>query len=606
MGPSTRCSIARTIFRGIGAVCLLATALSLFTSAPIFGAPAIITLDDSPGGRRQVIDGFGTCIGNDLGKNPKMQALYFDDLGASIVRMDLTPRFIPRYSGMNYISPWFYNDAKILTFPPGSPVNKATAGGPDHNNVRTYTGPADYSRAFGGRKAMIAVMAPDIHANIKKFNVWENGALAMFRAGLKRHKDEGDLKLYGSIWSPAPWVKEANGDVWEGGSAVMPAKGTPFPFIWGGNFSGGSVDVSGKPLEVFNDGTGPTSALTQFARSTAAYIKGIQDANHVHFHAISIQNEVNFPEFYNSCTYPKASQYIAAVKAIRAEFDKYDDLKTIRIAGPEDVLGKDAWALWQYGGGDRATCKNLQYLDALSKDPEAMNAIDLFCIHGYAPDGSSAVGADPVQWRWWADGWRSAPERGLPEHVKGFTAFNKRSWMTETSGEADAWLAPADGFPGNGGFSIALKIQQALTTGQQSAWIYWQFAEQSHTTTATLTGTRAMADSPKYVAAKHFYKFIRPDAVRIDTHVTGDPAVTASAFVHDTQHTLTIVLVNSSPNPQPATISIPAKLISTKPFDAYTSADKSLWRTSQAPVADGRVAVTVPGYGVVTLVATTP
>ena len=100
----------------------------------------------------------------------------------------------------------------------------------------------------------------------------------------------------------------------------------------------------------------------------------------------------------------------------------------------------------------------------------------------------------------WARGWSHPPAQGLPQAVKGFTDFNKKSWMTETSGESTRWLDPAPvvstaissanstvlaglfkrsgrNFPSQGGWSIALKIHQALTTGQQSAWLYWTFAD---------------------------------------------------------------------------------------------------------------------------------
>src|SRR5690606_32297303 len=80
-------------------------------------------------------------------------------------------------------------------------------------------------------------------------------------------------------------------------------------------------------------------SLKQFARSTAAYIRGFQQHYGVDFYAISIQNELNFEQYYNSMTYPRSSQYIAAIKAIRAEFDRYEDLKNIRLMGPEDLWG---------------------------------------------------------------------------------------------------------------------------------------------------------------------------------------------------------------------------------------------------------------------------
>lgn len=581
-------------------VTLFAMAAALVgAAAPV--PSATVTIDTSPSGLRQVIDGFGTCIGNDIGKDPEFQKLYFDDLGCSIVRMDLTPRFVAPYSNDNYNSPWFYKSSRILTFPPDVPADEAHKGGPEKNNVRTYTGPQDYSREYGGRRAPIAVMEPNIQQNMRKLNLSENGAVAMAKAGMKRRAALGDFKLVGSLWSPAPWVKITSGDVWEGDSDIMPAKGAPYPFIWGGNFAGGSLDVSGKPLDVFNDGTGPTSALQQFARCTAAYIKGLQDANGVRFYAISIQNEINFPEFYNSCTYPLTSQYIAALKAIRAEFAKYPDLKGIRIYGPEDLLGGDGWGMWQYGAGNRPVHKNLQYLQRLSES-HAMNLLDLFCIHGYAADGATAAGADPRQWRWWANGWQQAPAHGLPERVKGFTAYGKRSWMTETSGESSEWLAPAQGFPGNGGFGVALKIQQALTAGVESAWLYWQFAEADNTTPSCLTGRRERENAPKYVAAKHFFRYIRPGAVRAEARVEGAPSLSASAFIHQKDRTLTVVLVNSSAGDQEATVAVPRVPAGIRAFQAFTSQNGKLWQPSRLGPVRGRVSVRVPGYGVVTLV----
>src|SRR6266403_1388547 len=96
------------------------------------------------------------------------------------------------------------------------------------------------------------------------------------------------------------------------------------------------------------------------------------------------------------------------------------------------------------------------------------------CIHGYASDGVNAANAVPTSWLWWANGWTNSPAPGIPANVQGFTGYGKKSWMTETSGENPAWLSPATGFPSGGAWSLALRIQQALVFGQQSAWAYWQ------------------------------------------------------------------------------------------------------------------------------------
>ena len=45
----------------------------------------VVTVDTSLDGRRQVIDGFGTCLSGSEGQQSWWQQLYFDDLGASMV-----------------------------------------------------------------------------------------------------------------------------------------------------------------------------------------------------------------------------------------------------------------------------------------------------------------------------------------------------------------------------------------------------------------------------------------------------------------------------------------------------------------------------------------
>jgi O-glycosyl hydrolase len=575
----------------------------IFTFAIQYGRAATVTIDDSAGAEKQTIDGFGTCTTAKCAKDWYQKA-YYDDLGCTIMRMDVSPQFASPYSDHHYNSPWFGEQ------PPLKIDDASHPGGPDGNYVRTYTGPEDYTREFGGTKAQIAVMGPDINKNIALFNYDKVAAQgSMAKAGLARKDQNGDFKLYGSMWSPAPWVKVANGQKWTTHSGIYPANDTPYPFIWNGCFAGGKVDTSDKPLEVFNDGTGPTSALTQMARGTAAYIKGFQDKFGVKFYAISIQNEVNFPEFYNSAVYSTSDEYIAALKAVRKEFDKYPDLKDVQIIGPEDLLGGDPYSMWQLGGGGKLTHKNLQYLVNIQKDPEAAAAESFFCIHGYANDGGTAVGADSKIWRWWSEGWTDSPSAGIPANIPGFTGYHKKSWMTETSGEKTGWLEPATGYPGNGAWSIAMKMQQALTAGQESACIYWQFADNDDTdknnvtTTSSLTCGKDTTMEPKYVAAKHFIKYIRPGAVAVKADATDTKGVTASAFLHKDNHTLTIVLVNKSADAEDTTVQLPSDFSSVQSLQAVTSSNGSLWKESTASPSGGQVKLSVPGYGVVTLFA---
>jgi hypothetical protein len=268
--------------------------------------------------------------------------------------------------------------------------------------------------------------------------------------------------------------------------------------------------------------------------------------------------------------------------------------------GPEDLLGGDAYGMWQYGGGSSTIHKNLQYLQNIAADPQAAAAEAFFCIHGYASDGVSAAYAIPTSWDWWANGWSTSPAAGIPPNIHGYTFYGKKSWMTETSGENPAWLSPAAGYPNAGAWSLALRIHQALTTGRQSAWVYWQLTDGSAVGAQTLSSSALRTNSAKYIAAKHFFRHIRPGAVALNAQVSGSTNLLASAYVHDTNLTLTVVLLNTSSNALTASINVPATP-AIKSFRAFTSSNSNYWQSSITVVSNGIAIVSVPGYGVVTL-----
>lgn len=552
----------------------------------------------------QTIDGFGAHQGDDQVNQAWWQSLYFNGLGSSIYRLDLTPRLITPYSDLSYYSPWFMGSQIDSEFNLEDPDNP---DGPENNRVRTYTGPNDYSKLFGGKNAPICIMGPDIEENVLNFVYGQDDAIEF---GNNNKASLGDFKVIGSLWSPVPWVKTASGNQWDQSWWPGPVAGSKWPFIWGGNFAGGKLDVSDTKLEVFNDsslgGSGPTSALTQFARSTAAYIKGYQAHFNMKFYAISIQNELNFEQFYNSATYPLSSQYIKAVIAVKDEFAKHISLKDIKIIGPEDLLGSDTYGLWEYGSSQGPIHKNLQYIQNIEADPEAAQAVDFYCIHGYDANGVSSSGSNSINWERWANGWTSSPAPGLPENVKGFNGYGKKSWMTETSGEADAWLSPATGFPGNGGWSIALKIHQALVEGNQSAWVYWTFSGDVGSNTSgefSLTTEAQGINAPKFVGARHFFKYIRPNSIRTDVSKSGSGGIVMSAYKNLKDSTYTFVLINSSPTSQIAHIQLLNQEFNTPVLNLFTSENNKYWLESQTQMMNTSSDINVPGYGVVTCTA---
>src|ERR1700761_7995410 len=104
-----------------------------------------VSIDTSPAGQRQSIDGFGTCLsGTQATQTTWWTNLYYGDLRASMVRMDLSPAFKSPYSDNAYNSPTYGN------------------AGPGGNYVRAYTNATTYTNLFNGQQAKIAVMGPNI------------------------------------------------------------------------------------------------------------------------------------------------------------------------------------------------------------------------------------------------------------------------------------------------------------------------------------------------------------------------------------------------------------------------------------------------------------
>ncbi|HEX5656297.1 MAG TPA: hypothetical protein VFX59_03840 [Polyangiales bacterium] len=533
------------------------------------------------------IDGFGTTAPAHGAGDSWLLDLYYSDLGASILRVDLTPRFRPPVSDYAYNSPWYHNA-------PGQP-------GPEGNNVRTYKGIDDYKRSFGGRKAPIVVFGPELAQQAGNFDFAHpdiRGIGALAQRGTRIGGARGEFKLVGSVWSPAPWLKQSSGSHFEGGGGNMPAEGTPWPFIWAGNFAGGVLDTSDKKLPELADRSGPTSALTQFARITAAYVLGFQRAYGVKFYALSLQNELNFETFYNSCSYPDAKGYAAALKALRKELDKHGELRAIKLIGPEDLLGADAWALWQFGDARAPVHKNLQYLSVLAKE-QALSALSFVAVHAYANDGVHAAGDDEQMWRWFIDGWQKAPAQGLPERVNGVRHYGLKSWMTELSGESNVWAPPQGGNLNDSALGLALKAHRGLTAGEQSAWLYWQTVDGESVRGETLTDSALRARSPKFVAFKHFARHIRPGSCAQPVAVENGAEVFASAYRHPSYGT-TIVLINTGAATQ---VTLASELVGAGATAAYTSTAMMPWQRAILHAGKDGLPLNMPGQSMVTVVA---
>jgi O-glycosyl hydrolase len=161
-------------------------------------------------------------------------------------------------------------------------------------------------------------------------------------------------------------------------------------------------------------------------------------------------------------------------------------------------------------------------------------------------------------------------------------------------------MPAGEGALSDSALGLGLKIHQALTTGRESAWVYWQLLDDAPVSVNTLSDATLRERAPKYIAAKHFFRFIRPGAVRVEAKLGGESAVQASAYFHQASRMLTLVLVHTGASTESLLIK---GLEAAERAEVYTSEANKLWQHSELKQKGATTTLRVPAHGMVTLVA---
>lgn len=307
----------------------------------------------------------------------------------------------------------------------------------------------------------------------------------------KTAKYGANLKYVFSVWSPPADLK------WE------------CNFSWAGdaNATRNPGNVSTK-----NGGTLNPDKYTEYAEWLKAGVKLYKDLG-IDLYALSLQNELMFREPYNSCMYT-ITWYNDMVNAVVPKIkETYPD---VRIFGAENMLemeGKEANWKWFYHSG-------------IAANPAAAANIDILAVHGYSDGVAASSGSELV--KMWTN------------HTEQFAGpMNKPVWMSETSGYVDSWagsgLKP-------GALSLAMDIYSALAYGNISAWIWWQGSQSGDISEYNLMN--GINVGKRYYTSKHFYRYIRPGAVRVKA-VSDDNEVFVTAYEHVSKGTNTLVIINA-------------------------------------------------------------
>jgi len=311
--------------------------------------------------------------------------------------------------------------------------------------------------------------------------------------GLKAKADQYgvDLKYIVSVWSPPADMKWLCSFSWAGDASATRYAG---------------------PASTKNGGTLNPDKYMEYSDWLKSCIQSYKDAG-IDLYAMSLQNEPLFSESYNSCTYT-TSWYCEllnkVVPAIKADYPE------VKIFGSENMLEMEAKSNnWPYF-----------YHQAIKNDSTAKDNIDILAVHGYS-DGVSASSGSELAKMW-------------TNHAEQFSIpLNKPAWMTETSGYADSWISSGST---PGALNLAMDIYSGLTFGNMQAWVWWQGSEAGGISNYSLMSNNTCGK--KYYVSKHYYRYIRPGAVRVKS-ISDDPEVFVIAFEHQAKGTNTIVIINN-------------------------------------------------------------
>ena len=172
-------------------------------------------------------------------------------------------------------------------------------------------------------------------------------------------------------------------------------------------------------------------------------------------------------------------------------------------------------------------------------------------VHGYS-DGISPAPTSSLVSAW--GGRSGAGTFARAQHLP--------CWMTETSGYMNwAGGTGGDGQQCPGAQELGTGMFMALKYGKLAGWWWWRL---SVTSAGWIDETLIYNGTPNknYYVSKIFYKYIRPGSVMVHVNDSADTAMGAIAFWHKTNHTLTMVFVNSSSSSKNITITgnLPASM----------------------------------------------
>jgi len=250
----------------------------------------------------------------------------------------------------------------------------------------------------------------------------------------------------------------------------------------------------------FTDNRMETYYYDEFAESMLALVKAFKEMAGIDLLALGLQNEPFFNEPYPSAILD-APHFIDLIKIVSEKLET-NGFGHVGYYMPEQVFG--------IGSGD-ASC--IGFLQKLRLDEVADGKSEFFAVHGYDQTGITPGFPNYSEWEEYA---AAAAVEPNPKEV----------WMTETGFGNENW---------GSAMSLVGALHGSLWAGNISWW-----------TTFGFSGDYLKDNEPanSFYAAKNFFRYVRPEAVRVATGTTnGD--IMPTAFVNE-DGSIAVVMINKS------------------------------------------------------------
>ena len=341
------------------------------------------------------------------------------------------------------------------------------------------------------------------------------------------------IKIIGTVWSPPAWMK-LNKSITDNKSGAIRA----------GDYRGINNRVDPKYYR-------------HFCKWMVEYVK-IHQKMGVPFYAVSVGNEVQFTQSFESCVWD-GKDYVTIIIMLREMLDA-EGLRDVKIFGPETMTSH----LYEGGTGS--------YVKAIKDNERALKALDIFATHGYE-DGIKAE--------------MSATSSG--KFLDLIKDTNKPFWITEGGTGGHDWPEPIQEGIGNA-------LHNALVAGNCSAFVPWQITENRKNTHCIMLMSTY---TPKTYTAMHYSRFIRPGARRIEAR-PGFGSIQVGAFLHNKDGVVTIVAIN--PNKSTERLSLTFKnLTGLTSLKVYrTSASENMQKADEVRVSNNKSAFDMTPLSIVT------